>query len=88
MDPASHPAETVLLQHKYDGPPGQPEGPLIGLYTSVNITTEPPKDHIIWSFLSFLYGNPCCFGLVALIYSIKVSSAILSIMLMLNKKEQ
>uniref|UniRef100_A0A3B3HU79 Uncharacterized protein n=1 Tax=Oryzias latipes TaxID=8090 RepID=A0A3B3HU79_ORYLA len=32
---------------------------------------EPPKDHIIWSLCCFLYSNPLCLGLAALIFSIK-----------------
>uniref|UniRef100_A0A3Q3SZI7 Uncharacterized protein n=1 Tax=Mastacembelus armatus TaxID=205130 RepID=A0A3Q3SZI7_9TELE len=31
----------------------------------------PPRDHIVWSLLTFLYCNPCCLGLAAVIYSIK-----------------
>uniref|UniRef100_A0A3B3HPQ1 Uncharacterized protein n=1 Tax=Oryzias latipes TaxID=8090 RepID=A0A3B3HPQ1_ORYLA len=31
----------------------------------------PPKDHIIWSLCCFLYSNPLCLGLAALIFSIK-----------------
>ncbi|XP_076742172.1 dispanin subfamily A member 2b [Maylandia zebra] len=55
----------------YDGPSGQPGGSVLVQHTSVNIVTEPPKDHIIWSLLCFAYSNPCCLGLAALIYSIK-----------------
>uniref|UniRef100_A0A3B5B5L2 Dispanin subfamily A member 2b-like n=1 Tax=Stegastes partitus TaxID=144197 RepID=A0A3B5B5L2_9TELE len=40
-------------------------------YTTVNVTEEPPKDHIIWSIFNFAYMNLCCLGLVALIHSIK-----------------
>uniref|UniRef100_A0AAX7U4W3 Uncharacterized protein n=1 Tax=Astatotilapia calliptera TaxID=8154 RepID=A0AAX7U4W3_ASTCA len=41
-------------------------------HTTVIISTEPPKDHFIWSLLCFFYSNPCCcLGLAALIYSIK-----------------
>ncbi|XP_054893266.1 dispanin subfamily A member 2b-like [Poeciliopsis prolifica] len=40
--------------------------------TAVNIPAELPNDHIIWSLISFVHGNPFCLGLAALIYSIKV----------------
>ncbi|KPP66390.1 hypothetical protein Z043_115110 [Scleropages formosus] len=30
------------------------------------------RDHIVWSLCNFFYMNPCCLGLAALIYSIKV----------------
>uniref|UniRef100_A0A7N8XA30 Uncharacterized protein n=1 Tax=Mastacembelus armatus TaxID=205130 RepID=A0A7N8XA30_9TELE len=39
-------------------------------YTAVKMPT-PPRDHIVWSLLTFLYCNPCCLGLAAVIYSIK-----------------
>uniref|UniRef100_A0A8C8DHD1 Uncharacterized protein n=1 Tax=Oryzias sinensis TaxID=183150 RepID=A0A8C8DHD1_9TELE len=35
------------------------------------LQAEPPKDHIIWSLCCFLYSNPLCLGLAALIFSIK-----------------
>uniref|UniRef100_A0A4W6CPZ1 Uncharacterized protein n=1 Tax=Lates calcarifer TaxID=8187 RepID=A0A4W6CPZ1_LATCA len=74
MNPSRHPAEAVPLQTGgYDGPPGQPGGPTVVQYTTVNVTTEPPKDHIIWSLCCFVYSNPFCLGLAALIFSIKVS---------------
>ncbi|XP_018531428.1 dispanin subfamily A member 2b-like [Lates calcarifer] len=72
MNPSRHPAEAVPLQTGgYDGPPGQPGGPTVVQYTTVNVTTEPPKDHIIWSLCCFVYSNPFCLGLAALIFSIK-----------------
>lgn len=68
MNPPGYPGAAVLLQMvRYDGPP-------VVQYTSVNAPVEPPKDHIVWSLFSIVYSNPFCFGLVALIYSVKVSS--------------
>ncbi|XP_068168126.1 interferon-induced transmembrane protein 3-like [Antennarius striatus] len=49
------------------GQPGQP-GPSVVQYT---VAAEAPKDHVLWSLFTFVYSNPCCLGLVALIYSIK-----------------
>uniref|UniRef100_A0A668RDH5 Uncharacterized protein n=1 Tax=Oreochromis aureus TaxID=47969 RepID=A0A668RDH5_OREAU len=51
----------------------RPEAFVLVQHTNVNIITEPRKDHIIWSLLCFVYSYPCCccFGLAALIYSIK-----------------
>ncbi|XP_047452734.1 dispanin subfamily A member 2b-like [Mugil cephalus] len=40
-------------------------------YTTVNVTAEPPRDHIIWSICSLFYSNPFCLGLAALIFSVK-----------------
>nr|XP_014266696.1 dispanin subfamily A member 2b [Maylandia zebra] len=65
------PAYVPMQVRTYDGPSGQPGGSVLVQHTSVNIVTEPPKDHIIWSLLCFAYSNPCCLGLAALIYSIK-----------------
>ncbi|KAL7401860.1 hypothetical protein ABVT39_005513 [Epinephelus coioides] len=71
MNPAVYPPEAVPLQGGYDGRPGQPGGQSVVQYTTVNVTTEPPNDHIIWSLCSFVYSNYCCLGLAALINSIK-----------------
>ncbi|XP_039989415.1 dispanin subfamily A member 2b-like [Xiphias gladius] len=72
MNCESQRAEVVPLQEEmYDGTPGQPETSTLVQYTTVNINTEPPKDDIIWSLCCFVYLNPCCLGLAALIYSIK-----------------
>ncbi|XP_074490051.1 dispanin subfamily A member 2b-like [Sebastes fasciatus] len=68
MNPAGYPIENVPLQGTYDGQHG---GPTTVQYTTVNINTEPPKDHIIWSLLCFMYSNSCCLGLAALTFSIK-----------------
>ncbi|XP_005731460.1 dispanin subfamily A member 2b-like [Pundamilia nyererei] len=66
------PAYVPMQARTYDGPSGQPGGSVLVQHTSVNIVTEPPKDHFIWSLLCFLYSHPCCcLGLAALIYSIK-----------------
>ncbi|TMS05972.1 Catalase [Larimichthys crocea] len=76
MNPAGYPAETVTLQGRYDGNPGRPGGSTVVQHTTVNIVSDPPpppppKDHIIWSLCCFVYSNPCCLGLAALIFSIK-----------------
>lgn len=73
MNPAVYPPEAVPLQGGYDGRLGQPGGHSVVQHTTVNVTTEPPKDHIIWSLYSFVYSNCFCLGLAALIFSIKVS---------------
>uniref|UniRef100_A0A8C6SGM0 Uncharacterized protein n=1 Tax=Neogobius melanostomus TaxID=47308 RepID=A0A8C6SGM0_9GOBI len=41
------------------------------LHSVLEVHREMPKDHFVWSLLSFIYCNPCCLGLVALIHSIK-----------------
>uniref|UniRef100_UPI003AAD1E77 interferon-induced transmembrane protein 3-like n=1 Tax=Centroberyx gerrardi TaxID=166262 RepID=UPI003AAD1E77 len=47
--------------------------PAVVQHTTVRIDrTEPlPRDHIVWSLCSLLYGNPFCLGLAALCYSVK-----------------
>ncbi|CAL8375944.1 unnamed protein product [Arctogadus glacialis] len=32
---------------------------------------EHPRDYVVWSICNLFHGNPLCFGLVALIFSIK-----------------
>ncbi|KAA8590282.1 hypothetical protein FQN60_014216, partial [Etheostoma spectabile] len=59
----------ICLHGRYDR---LPEESAVIQHTTVNMTPEPPKDHIIWSLCCFLYSNPCCLGLAALIFSIKV----------------
>uniref|UniRef100_A0A3P9JFC6 Uncharacterized protein n=1 Tax=Oryzias latipes TaxID=8090 RepID=A0A3P9JFC6_ORYLA len=68
------PAETVPLQgtpqHMY---PGQLHTTTAaGGHNTIVLQAEPPKDHIIWSLCCFLYSNPMCLGLAALIFSIKL----------------
>uniref|UniRef100_UPI0037E7364B interferon-induced transmembrane protein 2-like n=1 Tax=Semicossyphus pulcher TaxID=241346 RepID=UPI0037E7364B len=64
--------EFVPLQGSgYGGFPAQPGGPTVIQSTTVNIITDPPPDHIIWSLFCFCYYNPFCLGLAALIFSIK-----------------
>uniref|UniRef100_A0A3B3SM04 Interferon induced transmembrane protein 3 n=1 Tax=Paramormyrops kingsleyae TaxID=1676925 RepID=A0A3B3SM04_9TELE len=43
-------------------------GNQIGLRMS---SAPPPRDHILWSLLNFVYCNPFCLGFIALYYSIK-----------------
>uniref|UniRef100_A0A3Q1F4D6 Uncharacterized protein n=1 Tax=Acanthochromis polyacanthus TaxID=80966 RepID=A0A3Q1F4D6_9TELE len=74
MNPQGYPSASVPLQGV---PYGQPEGPGMVQHTTVNIIEEPPKDHIIWSIFSFVYLNPFCLGLAALIHSVKVSLCVL-----------
>uniref|UniRef100_H2MNC5 Uncharacterized protein n=1 Tax=Oryzias latipes TaxID=8090 RepID=H2MNC5_ORYLA len=42
-----------------------------GGHNTIVLQAEPPRDHIIWSLCCFLYSNPLCLGLAALIFSIK-----------------
>ncbi|XP_023203529.1 dispanin subfamily A member 2b-like [Xiphophorus maculatus] len=76
MDPGyssePYPVETVPLQdRRHEASPGQP-GVLTGVqHTVVDVPTEPPTDYLVWSLCNFVYGNICCLGLVALIYSVK-----------------
>ncbi|NP_001290318.1 dispanin subfamily A member 2b-like [Larimichthys crocea] len=67
MNPAGYPGDASLIG-RYEGNPGQPG---VVPYTTVNIVSDPPKDHIIWSLCCFVYSNPFCLGLAALIFSIK-----------------
>nr|XP_020479882.1 dispanin subfamily A member 2b-like [Monopterus albus] len=72
MNPPGYQAESVPAQMgRNDGFTGQPATSTRVQYTTVSISTDPPKDHIIWSLCCFVYSNPFCLGLAALIYSIK-----------------
>ncbi|XP_077374217.1 dispanin subfamily A member 2b-like isoform X2 [Festucalex cinctus] len=52
--------------------PGQPDGSTVVHLSPVNVSTQRPRDYIIYSLFSFVYmGNPFCLGLAALIFSIK-----------------
>ncbi|NXY86287.1 IFM2 protein, partial [Alcedo cyanopectus] len=47
-----------------------------GLPHSTVLTVEsqpqpPPRDHLAWSLCTTLYGNICCLGFLALIFSVK-----------------
>ncbi|XP_037539006.1 dispanin subfamily A member 2b-like [Nematolebias whitei] len=66
------PPEAVALQGRGPGRfPGQPGGPNVVQYTTVNIVAEPPSDYVVWSICNFIYGNMFCLGLAAFIFSIK-----------------
>ncbi|OPJ74224.1 dispanin subfamily A member 2b-like [Patagioenas fasciata] len=50
--------------------PGEAEG----LPPSVVVPVEPPpppRDHLAWSLCTALYGNVCCLGFLALVFSVK-----------------
>ncbi|NXD28157.1 IFM1 protein, partial [Spelaeornis formosus] len=32
---------------------------------------KPPRDHLVWSLFTTLYGNFCCLGFLAFVFSIK-----------------
>ncbi|NXO42673.1 IFM1 protein, partial [Locustella ochotensis] len=43
---------------------------------STTVTVEeplspPPRDHLVWSFFTSLYGNFCCLGFLAFFFSVK-----------------
>ncbi|NXX75060.1 IFM1 protein, partial [Urocolius indicus] len=47
-----------------------------GLPRSTVVSVEPPlppppRDHLVWSLCTSLYGNICCLGFMALVFSIK-----------------
>ncbi|XP_064019580.1 dispanin subfamily A member 2b-like [Pogoniulus pusillus] len=47
-----------------------------GLPRSTVVVVEPPpmpppRDHFIWSLCTMLYGNICCLGFMALVFSVK-----------------
>ncbi|KAG7232251.1 hypothetical protein INR49_009535 [Caranx melampygus] len=71
MDPSSFSVQAFPLNRGETLATGQP-GPAMVPYTTVNISMErPPRDHVVWSLLSFLFFPPCCLGLAAVIYSFK-----------------
>ncbi|NXP35497.1 IFM1 protein, partial [Leiothrix lutea] len=41
---------------------------------STMVTVEeppPPRDHLVWSLFTTMYGNFCCLGLLAFLFSVK-----------------
>ncbi|XP_015257840.1 PREDICTED: dispanin subfamily A member 2b-like [Cyprinodon variegatus] len=71
MNPSA-PPEALPLQHSgHQWTSGQSGNPGMIQYTTVNIPPEPPKDHLIWSLFNLVYGNICCLGLGALVFSVK-----------------
>ncbi|NXG50374.1 IFM1 protein, partial [Psilopogon haemacephalus] len=47
-----------------------------GLPRSAVVVVEPPsmpppRDHLVWSLCTMLYGNICCLGFMALVFSVK-----------------
>ncbi|XP_053497300.1 interferon-induced transmembrane protein 3-like [Ictalurus furcatus] len=52
-------------------PLNAPLGDGRGAGTVVVNMPEHPPDYVVWSIASFIYGVPCCLGLIALIFSIK-----------------
>ncbi|NXW67077.1 IFM1 protein, partial [Hirundo rustica] len=43
---------------------------------STTVTVEeppspPPRDHLVWSLFTTLYGNFCCLGFLAFFFSVK-----------------
>lgn len=53
-------------------PLNTPQGRGTGPGTVVSMPEHPP-DYAVWSIATFIYGNPFCLGLIALICSMKVS---------------
>ncbi|TNN67428.1 Dispanin subfamily A member 2b [Liparis tanakae] len=71
MHPAGYPTENVQLERS-DGYRGAPGGTTVVQYSTVaTVAPVAPSDHVVWSICSFIHMNPCCLGLVALIFSIK-----------------
>ncbi|XP_053174923.1 dispanin subfamily A member 2b-like [Scomber japonicus] len=72
MNPEGYPCEAATLHGgRHDGLPLQPNPPRMVQYTTVNMTTEPPQDYIIWSLCSLVHFNPLCLGMTAFTYSVK-----------------
>lgn len=67
----SHLSEFVpMQQNKYGRIPEHHEEVMVH-HTTVHVPNlPPPRDHVIWSLCSFVYGNPFCLGLVALYFSV------------------
>ncbi|NWW97761.1 IFM2 protein, partial [Caloenas nicobarica] len=47
-----------------------------GLPPSIAVSVEPPpppppRDHLAWSLCTTIYGNVCCLGFLALVFSVK-----------------
>ncbi|XP_051633149.1 interferon-induced transmembrane protein 1-like [Manacus candei] len=51
------------------------ELPRMSTTTTTAVTVEeeqlPPRDHLVWSLFTTLYGNICCLGFLAFFFSVK-----------------
>ncbi|XP_005815338.1 dispanin subfamily A member 2b-like isoform X1 [Xiphophorus maculatus] len=61
----------VVALPQYVGPEVQAQPHMMVHQSAVNIPAVQPSDDIIWSLVCFMYGNPFCLGLAALIFSVK-----------------
>ncbi|XP_007546845.1 dispanin subfamily A member 2b-like [Poecilia formosa] len=61
----------VVTLPQYFGPEVHAQPPMMVHQSAVNIPAVQPSDDIIWSLACFMYGNPLCLGLAALIFSVK-----------------
>ncbi|KAM4899436.1 uncharacterized protein FYW23_004960 [Sylvia borin] len=55
------------------GPTMMPQGTTV-MSQSTTVTVEqppPPRDHLVWSLFTTVYGNFCCLGLLAFFFSVK-----------------
>ncbi|NXU33920.1 IFM2 protein, partial [Drymodes brunneopygia] len=64
MQPPAPPYEVLPTEVKMEDMPRSTT-------VTVEETPPPPRDHLPWSFFTTLYGNFCCLGLLAFIFSIK-----------------
>ncbi|KAM9331761.1 interferon-induced transmembrane protein 3-like [Pholidichthys leucotaenia] len=69
-NPADPPQFVPLVDSTHAGFPQQP-GMAPVQHTTVTITQTPPKDYIVWSIFNLIHYNPCCLGLLALVFSVK-----------------
>ncbi|CAB1344795.1 unnamed protein product [Coregonus sp. 'balchen'] len=73
--PPSYQPECVPMTGNTYVPHEDPHGAAKFQHTVVLGQHQPdvpqPKDHIIWSLCSLVYGNPFCFGMLAVYFSIK-----------------
>uniref|UniRef100_A0A803SNR8 Interferon induced transmembrane protein 10 n=1 Tax=Anolis carolinensis TaxID=28377 RepID=A0A803SNR8_ANOCA len=61
------------LPREQDRTEGAPEaGPRPATLVSLR---RMPRDYLVWSLFTFFYGNFCCLGLAALVFSIKSRDA-------------
>ncbi|NWR11391.1 IFM1 protein, partial [Paradoxornis webbianus] len=78
MQPSLPPYEVLPVEVSMEDMPGSktemPQGTTV-MSRSTTVTVEepppPPRDHLVWSLFTTLYGNFCCLGLLAFFFSVK-----------------
>ncbi|XP_015257831.1 PREDICTED: dispanin subfamily A member 2b-like [Cyprinodon variegatus] len=70
MNPGAPSKPFLAVPMQYSSSPGSESAGKVQ-HTAIKIPAEPPRDHFVWSLFNFFYGNLCCLGLVAVVFSVR-----------------